>query len=238
MIMKNGILRNRQTLKEESYSISMLQQSDLNQVMSLQDLVYQHLPNKDVLATDTLDFIEGCIHDDGFVIGIHNAWNQLISYRMVSFPNRRKDNMGIDLNLPQNELSSVAHLETTVVHPDYRGNGLQSKSLQLALPLLEEKNIKHVICTVSPFNLFSLTNIMKNGLKIKVLTRKYGQAEDNSDGLWRFILHKDLKPQRLIENIKGLYVGLEEFNIQKILLDKGFIGDALSTDGRILSYVK
>lgn len=238
MIMTNGILRNRQTLKEEEYAISMLKEKDLSQVISLQELVYRSLPNKDVLATDTLDFIEGCIQDDGFIIGVHNSKEQLISYRMVSLPKKRKDNMGIDLKLPHNELSRVAHLETTVVHPDYRGNGLQSKSLQLAFPLLEAKRIKHVICTVSPFNLFSLTNIMKNGLKIKVLTRKYGQAEDNSDGLWRFILHIDLQTHTLVENIKGLYVGLEEFNIQKILLDKGFIGDALSTDGKILSYVK
>jgi hypothetical protein len=238
MIMTTGVVKNRQTHKDEAYMISMLKKTDLNQVMSLQELVYNNLPNKDVLATDTMDFIEGCIQDDGFIIGVHNSKNQLISYRMISLPNNRNDNMGIDLKLPQKELSQVAHLETTVVHPNYRGNGLQSKSLQLALPLLESKQIKHVICTVSPFNLFSLTNIMKNGLKIKVLTRKYGQAEDNSDGLWRFILHRDMEALTLAENLKGIRVGLEEFSIQKILLDKGFIGDALSADGRILSYVK
>lgn len=238
MIMTQGTLINKRNNREEAYSMSMLKTSELDQVMHLQDAVYNALPNKQVLAKDTQQFIETCLHDDGFVIGVHNEANQLISYRFIALPKNRDDNMGLDIKLPSAELTKVAHLETTIVHPDYRGNGLQSKTLKIAFPMLHSQHIKHVICTVSPFNFFSLANIMKNGLKIKVLTKKYGSLEDNSDGLWRFILHKDIEVVSHLPHLNDVKVKLESFKEQTLLLKKGFIGDAITADGKFLSYVK
>ncbi len=237
MALTQGIVINRNTQNTEKFSMDLLTVNTLDEVMRLQDFVYQGLDNKEVLARDTQNFIEKSLSDGGFIIGVFNDAQQLISYRFIGLPDA-DDNMGIDLRLPNEQLHRVAHLETTVVHPHYRGNGLQSKTLQVAYPLLKDAHIRHLICTVSPYNLFSLMNIMKNGLKIKVLAKKYGQLDDNSDGLWRFILHRDLEATTLKSIIQGVNVKFDKFDIQKSLLDKGFIGDALSVDGKMLSYVK
>jgi len=238
MKFSNGTIVNRNTHHTESFSMSLLSIKDIDRVMALQEAVYAALPNKDVLAIDSQQFVEDSLRNDGFVIGVHNHKDRLVAYRFIALPKSQPDNMGLDIHLPKSDLHRVAHLETTLVHPDYRGNGLQSKTLQQAFPLLREKKIKHLICTVSPFNFFSLSNIMKNGLKIKVLTRKYGKLDDHSDGLWRFILHRDLEARPLIERAKRIHVNLDAFKIQEILLANGFVGDSLSHDGLTLSFVK
>ncbi len=88
----------------------------------------------------------------------------------------------------------MAHLETTVVHPDYRGNSLQSLTLQQAIPMVQDLGYKPPAMHSIPQNIYSLYNIMKNGLRVKA-EEKIRQSEDGSDGLWRFILHRNLKPR-------------------------------------------
>lgn len=47
-------------------------------------------------------------------------------------PGRGNENLGYDIGLSDPELSLVAHMDTIVVHPLYRGQGLQQKLTALA----------------------------------------------------------------------------------------------------------
>lgn len=238
LLTNNGQMVNKALGKKEEFSMHLIGEDSIDEMICLQQNIYDGLPNKDVLAIDQPEEIIKAIKSGGFIIGVHNSSHQLIAYRYIAIPQIEKNNMGYDLHLPYNEMTKVAHLETTIVHPDYRGNGIQSKTLQSAFPILKEKGIQHVICTVSPFNLFSLMNIMKNGLKIKVLAKKYGHSLDGSDGLWRFILHKNLYEQDTTVYNALIRVGLDCFNTQMSLLERGFVGNYLSLDGKTLAYVK
>jgi ribosomal protein S18 acetylase RimI-like enzyme len=170
------------------------------------------------------------------VIGVRNNRGKLISYRYIGFPGKDSRNLGYDINLPKDELDSVVHLETTVVKPIYRGNNLQSLTLEIATELVKEEGYKHLLCTVSPYNFFSLYNVMKNGLKIKKLKKKYARTE-NEEGMWRFILHRDLKNpySNPVDLVVSKWANLEK---QKELIEDGYIGFEIFKDTRLLNYMK
>lgn len=238
MIINSGMLLNKRLDQYEPYYMTMVNKQSIHHVMKLQNLVYSALPNKDLLVTDTYNELCQGLESGGFIVGVYSLDHELISYRYISLPTSNESNMGFDIHLPHNELHRVAHLETTVVHPHFRGNDLQNLTLQNAYPILTEKSIRHLICTVSPFNIFSLRNILKNGLKIKTLKRKYSHIENNPDGLWRFILHKNIelpKPQVYKKNIS-----LELLNLETAskFLDSGFIGHSLSANCQTLVFSK
>jgi len=110
--------------KEKEYQMLMLDDSKLDDVMKLQDLIYSNLRDKDIFATDTKEDYLKDMKQGGFVLGVY-VDNELISYRYVSFPGLTEKNLGLDLGMPPEVLLHSANLETTVVHPDFRGNKLQ-----------------------------------------------------------------------------------------------------------------
>src|SRR5699024_1882774 len=137
----------------------------------------------------------------------------------------------LDINLNKNELLKVAHLETTVVHPDYRGNNLQHRLGTIMIDLATQKGLTQLTCTVSPLNYYSLRNNMNNGLKIKALKPKYG-------GMLRYILHKKLNTDTDYgKKLDTINIFMEDIEEQIRLLKNGYIGFELHED-RTIDYIK
>lgn len=240
MILKNGIIKKHvgDIIKPEEYTMRLIDERELEEVVKLQQVVYDKLPNKQVLYIDTYDEMLADMKLGAKIIGVFNEEDKVIAYRYVGFPGLDDKNLGNDIHLPKNELDRVVHLETTVVHPDYRGNGLQSLTLEQMIPVVKELGYKHLLCTVSPQNYFSLFNIMKNGLKIKALKKKYEDIEKGKEGLWRFILHRNLEPVSLLNPRELLKTSIADLEKQKRLISEGFIGYWLFTESKELSYVR
>ena len=78
---------------------------------------------------------------------------------------------------------------------------------------------------------------MKNGLKIKALKRKYASSENGDDGLWRFILHSDMKKQILnpVDLVISKWANIE---MQRDLIEQGYIGYEINKDSQQLNYIK
>ncbi|WP_165000321.1 GNAT family N-acetyltransferase [Anaerophilus nitritogenes] len=240
MELKRGILnkRNGENMVKDSYIMRLIHIEELKEVVLLQNFVYENLSNKQILYTDSYDEMRTDMELGAKVIGIFNSNNQLIGYRYIAFPGLSNRNLGNDIHLPESEFEKVVHLETTVVHPDYRGNNLQSMTLQEVIRLTKNLGYKHLMCTVSPFNLFSLFNNMKNGLKIKALKEKYQTGKDINDGLYRFILHRELEPIKTIQPIQSFSVSLDDFKAQEYLINEGFIGFSLFKENKLLNYIR
>jgi GNAT superfamily N-acetyltransferase len=238
--LKSGIItKHVGDLKEqEGFEMRLISERELEEVVALQGLVYSKLPNKQVLYLDSYDEMLADMKLGAKIIGVFNHKQDLIAYRYVGFPGYDAKNLGYDIKLPQKELNKVVHLETTVVHPDYRGNGLQSLTLQEMIPVVKEMGYKHMLCTVSPQNYFSLFNIMKNGLKIKALKKKYGDVDNGKEGLWRFILHRNLEPISLLNPRELLKASITDMEKQERLIREGFIGYWLFTESKELNYVR
>lgn len=236
MILNQGYLikRHSNTRQVEPYYMRLIKESELKDVMMLQESVYDALPNKEVLYKDTELGMYEDLRAGAMILGVFNSKDQLISYRYISFPKKVSHNLGHDILLPENQLEYVVHLETTVVSPDYRGNRLQSLTLAKAIDLIKPMGMNHLLCTVSPYNLFSLNNIMSAGLNIKSLKRKY--ADKESKGIWRFILHKDLRPQTTIFSEEYHLLKLDRIVEQKKLIEMGYIGYNLIKESQMIQY--
>ena len=86
-------------------------------------------------------------------------------------------------------MQKVAHLEIAVVSPEFRGNSLQYKLLVEAQRILKngwnELEIRYLMATVHPENVYSLRNVERFGMKIAADVKKYG-------GKRRFVMWKNL----------------------------------------------
>lgn len=155
----------------------------LDKIMELQDYIINKIENKKIFAkTERYEF-ENIINKDGEVIGVTTGKDQLIAFGAMVIPGRSEFNLGYDLNFNDDNLLKVAHIESTVVHPQYRGNGIQ----KMLCSYLENNGIKKgatIFCaTVSPENQFSLRSILSLDYKIALEKEKYG-------GLKRYIVTK------------------------------------------------
>lgn len=227
---KNYLIKNKhEGSKEEEYRIEVLSEKHLDEVLKLNRLVYDLLPNKQILSLDNYEEMYEDLNKGGVVLGVLNNENKIVAYRYASFPGLEDKNLGYDLNIPI-ELEKVCQLETTVVHPDFRGNDTQNRLVGIMKGIAKERGYTDLTCTVSPYNYHSLYNIMRNGLKIRVLRRKY-------DDLLRFVLHGKIHDYDYGKNIDTVNSSMEDIEKQMELLEKGYIGYKLYED-RTIDYVK
>jgi hypothetical protein len=74
-------------------------------------------------------------------------------------------------------------------------------------------------------------------LRVKALKKKYGKSKDGSDGMWRFILHRNLKPRAVRKTSALFSVPVTDIEPQRELIDQGFVGLWLSREAGLLNYV-
>ncbi len=235
---KGNLIKNKHgNMELEEYKMKLLGENRLNEVIELQQFVYDNLPNKEVLYIDSYDDMLADMEKGARIIGVLNSRDRLVAYRYIAFPGNEERNLGYDINMKEDQLEKVVHLETTVVDPKYRGNGLQSLTLDAAAKMVKAEGYRHLMCTVSPYNFYSLYNVMMNGLKIKALKKKYGSEEDGEEGLWRFILHSDLNRRSLnpVDLVVSKWANLDK---QKELIDNGYVGYEIIKDTKQLNYIK
>ncbi len=129
------------------------------------------------------------IHDllaggQGCIIG---AWlgEALIAFLAITLPDLGENNLGHDAGLPQHQLSGLAQWTAVVVHPDYRGKGLQVVLLHYSLHQLDWPQVRRWLATVRCDNEFSLRNFRAVGARVVKTIRKY-------DGHLRFLLLLEL----------------------------------------------
>lgn len=229
-VPKDHLVKNKHgASKEVESKIEILSHEHLDEVLKLNRLVYELLPNKQILSLDTYDEMYEDINKGGVVIGVFNDEEKLVAYRYASFPGLEDRNLGYDLDFPI-ELEKVCQLETTIVHPDYRGNNLQDRLVKIMIGIARERGYTDLTCTVSPYNYHSLNNIMKNRLKVRALKSKY-------QDLIRFVLHGKIHDFDYGKKVDLFNLSMEDIKKQMELLTNGYIGYGLHED-RTIDYVK
>lgn len=122
---------------------------------------------------------------NNFILGAFDE-KKLIAYCSFSIPGDKPHNLAWDLDWPQDKVCHCAKVDTIVVHPQYRGLGLQQRLLRDAIALAADiPGITVLLTTVSPKNKYSLRNVQAAGFKILIKKLKYGGRE-------RFILGREL----------------------------------------------
>ena len=233
-ILETGTIRRRRLAKVETgktvkaeggeplsvpYTMRYLDESYLEQVCDLQNLICQHLPSSDLLQPFAPDFMFQHVSNKGRIIGVF-ADQGLIAFRALYFPDidDHEWNLGFDIGLKGSELAKVANLQMVCVNPLYRGNQLGLKMNRHAIKFLKkETDYVHLCATVHPRNHWNVRILMKSGFVIKELKEKYG-------GKLRYIVYQNLRePIKIISEGKVLVKHLD-IDEQKKVLKRGFLG--------------
>ncbi len=263
-LIESGRLRRNRRLscRDESersyypYEMKFLCKDSLQDLISLQNMIAENLPEPEIFRLHDESDFEDVFQSGHSVIGVITDVG-LVAYSIIRIPGPAKDNLGRDLNLSEEEQIKTAHLQATVVHPLFRGSGLQRKMARAHLEKIAEMGYEHVCCTVSPQNPVSLHNILSCRFVIRGLIPKFG-------GWWRYIMYKgnlgpsytsalsntkinaninkninkntntviDIGPCTGSRNLHGEYVRVRCSNIegQIDLLERGFEGFGLAPD--------
>lgn len=162
--------------------IKYLHESDILKVIELQTVVFNYLDNKSRLETLTVKEFENVLRGD-FAIGIYEG-ETLIAFRTFLVPDIDGEEHLAD-DIPVQKGMSI-YSELSLVHPDYRGQGIQTRmGAYLINELKASKSYRYVLATVAPDNIASLKDKFKLGFKIYKTKHKYG-------GKLRHILMLDL----------------------------------------------
>lgn len=231
LINAGKIKRNKdQPLQQDMpYEMRFMDDSYLRDIMGLQEIIIHSLADKEIFRTHPPDYFKDHFQMENSTIGTFTR-DGLIAYSVLYFPGEREDNFGADINLARDELNKVVHLATVAVHPDYRGNSLQSRMQGIHLEVARRMGYDHACCMVSPKNRPSLQNIFSHGLIIKALKLKF-------DSRLRYIMHKNLSCPSII-GPEEIRIKSSDIEGQISLLKRGFLGFRLVElpDGFEVSY--
>lgn len=147
---------------------------DTEPFIELLSHVKQNMEHKEWLYLDTPDEVREMMKN-----GIMSLWVAVDGKRIVGAfdalnPQLAPFNYGYTIGLADEELLRVINMDTAVVHPDYRGHGLQKRMMQCAEMELAESGKHILLCTVHPHNRYSLNNLLSQGYTICKTVDMYG----------------------------------------------------------------
>ena len=144
------------------------------------DLMYitEHVGHVPLIGTDQGFVLKAVTHIAGK--------DKIVGFFMVAFPGITEKNLGLHINLNEADLLKVAHMDSVVILPEFRGHGLQYKFIAKAEEVIAAETDYHILmATVHPDNKYSLNNVMAHGYEVAAEALKYG-------GYRRYILKKEI----------------------------------------------
>ena len=110
---------------------------------------------------------------------------ELSGYLIMHIPNDGEDNLARDIGLPVEEYKKVAHMESLLVSPSFRGQGIGKQLMAQGEKILVAQGYIHLMATVHPENMGSLKTMLSLGYEIIMTKEKYG-------GKTRHIMKKEV----------------------------------------------
>ena len=159
------------------FTIKRLGFQDLSAIMALQESVLAALPDKNLYFPLTRDELLESLHLDTLE-GVYNDKEEIIAFSLVVSPRIGSRNLASSLSASPDETLTF---DVVMVHPIWRGNGIQRILLARAIESMEQVNATRILATVAPDNTHSLDNFLASGFSIIDTQTKYA-------GLTRHIL--------------------------------------------------
>lgn len=147
-----------------------LNKHDIDEMLVLQDSVYEFLEQKEVLQKlSSSEFEQGV--EQGYTAGVF-VDDQLVALRTMYIPHLDEDeHLADDVQVPRER---SIYSEISLVHPDHRGQGLQTKMGEFLIDQVRESgDFDYIFSTVMPSNLASLKDKFRLGFKIMRTRLKY-----------------------------------------------------------------
>ncbi|MUV36446.1 hypothetical protein JNUCC1_00248 [Lentibacillus sp. JNUCC-1] len=210
----------------ETFKIQQLHMEDCDDVLLLQKSAQYVLDQPEQLEILSREEVKHILSGNGYMAGAFLE-ERLIAFRAMLTPEvNDPEHLGTDAGLPYSALPHVIYSEITIVHPNYRGNGLQTYMGRIVLNHIDRNQYRYVASTVAPFNIPSLKDKLVLGMEIIVLKEKYG-------GKLRYVLFRDLDATHDHRQVlDSQTVSMEETHTQVQLLDKGYKGTSFKRSDR------
>lgn len=172
---------------QDSLRIRRAQAADTAAIMAVMDVVTEQMRHNTWFVPSDADFVARAITDEGLAVVAENDCGQIVAAFIVYLPGEGEGNLGCDLHLPKDQLHLVAHMDTVIVLPEYRGHRLQQRLLAAAEAELTQCGCRYLMCTIHPENTYSLGNMKAAGYEVMLTKEKYG-------GKLRHVLLKTSEP--------------------------------------------
>ncbi len=157
---------------------------DTETFLQFLEAVKKEMAQQDWFYLDPPDVVRAMMADGTMELWVAMDGDRIAAAFDILHPGLASYNYGYDLDLTEEELLQVVHMDTSAVHADYRGQGLQGKMVRTAEAELSGQGRKILLCTVHPENRYSLNNMLKQGYQIQRRVAKYGSE--------RYVLRKDI----------------------------------------------
>ena len=157
---------------------------DLTAMLTLQDRVRAAMPRPELFLPNTAADLARDLQNS-LCIGV---WVEadLVAYGILRYCGADPHNYAASLDIPVSDWPYWANVDTVVVAPDWRGNGLQ-RQLVTWMAQQRRPDIIGFGCTVSPDNTYSLNNMRAAGFVIGAQRIMYGCHD-------RYVLSRQLPP--------------------------------------------
>lgn len=169
---------------EKQIEIILANENDVDAIIQMMAELYEQMEDKTWFYPDEDDAVRDFVTRSGF------ALKAMVGEQMVGFffgyaPGKERENMGTYMGFSGEEMQKVAHMETAMVIPEFRGRGIQRLLMAKAEETFKERGYTHLMGTAHPDNIFSVKNFEKQGYQIVAEARKYG-------GLRRYVFYKNV----------------------------------------------
>lgn len=224
----------------ETYEVTRLSAGAIDDVLALQDLVIDALPeeHKPFLLRKTRSFFEKHFKTGGVILG---AWvdDTLIAQSIIVHPDKDRPNTGMVDMRPVGAPETLSILQGVAVHPNFRGNGLMETMVDLWLDFAAAEGREHAVAEIDARNHYSWGNFVDRGLNI------VGIGIDKTDGTRVYNAHERLenifkKRMRealelpLDEDEQAAECNRRDLTLQSALFSLGYVGIAHDPDERTM----
>lgn len=198
--------------------------NDIEEILELQNSVYDFLEQKEVLEKLSREEFEKGVNQ-GYVAGVFSE-DKLIAVRTMYIPDiDEEEHLADDVGVRRER---SIYSEISLVDPEHRGQGLQTEMGRYLIEQVRASgDFDYIFSTVMPTNLPSLKDKFKLGFKIMRTRLKY-------NGKRRHVLYLPLN-----ENIEvsGEVLKIKYDNYDWMMnAGQDYIGDALN--GEFIEYYK
>ena len=161
--------------KGEEFQIKTLAFDHMSDVLSLQDIVMENMPDKSLLfPLSRAELMESLQIDH--VSGAYNHDGNLIAYCVLVNNRPGERNLASDFGVKPEESITF---DIGAVDPKWRGYGLQQRFIDWSLEVAHNSGARYIHATVNPENAYSGQNFIKRGFEVKKTVTKYGGLTRN-----------------------------------------------------------
>ncbi len=169
-----------------NFTFRLANEKDIPAIITLMSEVKANMPQKEWFVDDDEDYLQNLLDGHGFILLVYPEHTvDLAGFFMIKFPGLSDDNLGCHFNFSEEKLMQCVHMDSCVVHPNYRGYHLQSRMASRAEQHLQQLPYHYLLGTVHPDNCYSLNSVLRCGYHVVKETLLYG-------GLPRLIVLKEI----------------------------------------------